>query len=185
MAGWPRRCFERLGDAGTRGIARVSWSCISSCCCATQTSQAMSGPPSGIAASLKAIFARFSSFAPKGQRQTRLGQSDQRERRPRISSGRDPGPEGAKQSCASRCVALSGLAKPVDSTPRALPRAGLSVPLRGGKNGAFRGRVRSVSRTRALVMCDFRSGGVASHHVRDHAYRRRTDVPCPMVRSKG
>ena len=28
--GWPRRCFERLGDAGTRGIAGANWSCLSS-----------------------------------------------------------------------------------------------------------------------------------------------------------
>ena len=47
VAGWPRRCFERLGDEGTRGIAGMSWSCLSSCCSATQTSKAMSGPPCG------------------------------------------------------------------------------------------------------------------------------------------
>ena len=46
-AGWPRRCFERLGDEGTRGIAEVNWSFVSSCCSSTQTSKAMSGPPRG------------------------------------------------------------------------------------------------------------------------------------------
>ncbi len=44
-AGWPRRGFERLGDAGTRGMAKVSRFSISSCGSATQTSKAMSGPP--------------------------------------------------------------------------------------------------------------------------------------------
>ena len=36
---------RRLGDAGTRGNTRANVSTITSCCSATQTSKAMSGPP--------------------------------------------------------------------------------------------------------------------------------------------
>ena len=44
-AGWPSPRFGHLSDAGTRGIAGVSRSCVSSCCFATQTLKAEFGSP--------------------------------------------------------------------------------------------------------------------------------------------
>ena len=44
-AGWPRHRFGCLGDEGTRGIERRTPPPVTSCCSATQTLKAVSGPP--------------------------------------------------------------------------------------------------------------------------------------------
>ena len=44
-AGWPRRGFERLGDGGARGLADSRSILRASCCSATRSLRAGSGPP--------------------------------------------------------------------------------------------------------------------------------------------
>ena len=94
----------------------------------------------GTEASPGAIVVPPPSSAPQRQPQTCLGQSDPRERRPRVRGSDALSPERANQSWAARCASLSGLAERANSTPGAWPWAGLSVPLRGGSDGTFTAR---------------------------------------------
>ncbi len=120
---------------------------------------------SQVNASPDAIVAKLPSSAPTGQPQTSLGLSDQRERRPGSQSCRHAlSPERAKQSWegwASHCAALSGLAEHGGLDSQGVALGWYVGAPSGRKQGAFLGRVRSVIRTLALVMGDFRSGGPA------------------------
>ncbi len=110
----------------------------------------------GINASPDTIFAKPPSSAPTGQPQISLGQSDPRERRPRLLNPPTPSAlKGRNTGEASHCAALSGLGEQADSVPRALPAlpwAGMLVP--------FQGEERSILGADAKCDCDSAFGDV-------------------------
>ncbi len=103
----------------------------------------------GINVSPEATVAMYPSSAPKGQPQFSLGQSDPRERRPKSPGWSDQSSERAKQSGASPCDALSGLARQAGLDSQGVALGWFVGAPSGRKQGTFiELRQQCTSRTR-------------------------------------